>query len=179
VHLGIYVRGSNEDHGEQVCDGCGVRIVDFIGGLDSVLECEQPYFVCLLLLLSTNFTSSLSHGSSPNVTVVMPCTCSPSSSLSRKLLGANCASLDALVCVVRYELCCVLSGVEPNTLGTKRTRMMRTEGRQAHTTPTAISMLDHLTMLRWSQVGLLVCVTMARNLRRIIAISVALDSGQY
>jgi hypothetical protein len=63
--------------------------------------------------------------------------------------------------------------------GKKRTKMMRTEGRQAHTTPTAISMLDHLVMLRWSQVGLLVCVMMARYSRRIIAISVALGSGQY
>jgi hypothetical protein len=86
VHLGIHVRGSHEDHGEQVCDGCGVRIVDFIGGLDSVLEYEQLHFVCLSLLLSTKSTSSLSHGSSPNVKVVMWCTCSPSSSFSRKLL---------------------------------------------------------------------------------------------
>jgi hypothetical protein len=96
VHLGIHVCGSHEDHGEQVCDGCGVRIVDFIGGLDSVLGCEQPHFVCQSLLLSTNSTSSLSHGSSPNVKVVMRCTCSLSSSFSRKLLGENCASLIAL-----------------------------------------------------------------------------------
>jgi hypothetical protein len=96
VHLGIHVHGSHEDHGEQVCDGCGVRIVDFIGGLDSVLECEQPHFMYLSLLLSTNSTSSLSHGSLPNVKVVLQCTCSPSSSFSRKLLGENCASLDAL-----------------------------------------------------------------------------------
>jgi hypothetical protein len=96
VYLGIHVHGSHEDHGEQVCDGCGVRIVDFIGGLDSVLGCEQPHFVCLSLLLSTNSASSLSHGPSPNVKVVMRCTCSPSSSFSLKLLGENCASLDAL-----------------------------------------------------------------------------------
>jgi hypothetical protein len=48
------------------------------------------------------------------------------------------------------------------------------DGMHEHTTPTAISMADHLVMFCWSHIGFWVRANVIKNWRRMIEMTVAL-----